>query len=340
LAKPIRTEQLVAMLGRYLRVIELAPQAEETEAIAGESAGQDDANKLRSSLATNEKLKGVLERFVTRLPERIDEMQRLVREQDLDNLARAVHQMKGAAGGYGFPDITQAATRAEDCIKRADDVGSIATQIDQLVGLIRRVDGFPDVGILPKTSEIVRAVKPAPIAVPVARSQSKVHVDPRTGLANRSNLLERLSAEIALARRQGTPLGCIVIHIDQFAEIESRFSSEAADSVIKRIAAGMDALHRDEIDIFRPDTSHLIILAPGKNADGAHALASEVGQWIGAQRFADLIGDWSLLCIFGIVELKLTTPCAADLLALAIKEIADTHTRANDKAQSARRLIS
>ncbi|HEY1628339.1 MAG TPA: ATP-binding protein, partial [Tepidisphaeraceae bacterium] len=111
LGKPIALELFYQILGKYLKRIDMPEQANIITVV-------DTGPKLRSGLANNEKFKGVLDRFVARLPERIEEMQRLLSEEDLENLGRAVHQLKGAAGGYGFPEITSAAGEAMDRIRQ------------------------------------------------------------------------------------------------------------------------------------------------------------------------------------------------------------------------------
>ena len=35
----------------------------------------------------------------------------------------------------------------------------------------------------------------------------------------------------------------------------------------------------------------------------------------------DLIGDWALRCVFGVAMLRLTTPCAADLLSTVMQTV-------------------
>src|SRR5204862_5019078 len=74
LAKPIRVEHLMAVLSKYLRTLSTAPLAE-AEPCNPEMLLATDGARLRSTLADNEKLRGVLEKFIARLPERIAEMQ-------------------------------------------------------------------------------------------------------------------------------------------------------------------------------------------------------------------------------------------------------------------------
>src|SRR5439155_23973911 len=50
--------------------------------------------------------------FIERLPERVAAMHRLLSANELDELKRTLHQLKGAGAGFGFPTITQLAAKA------------------------------------------------------------------------------------------------------------------------------------------------------------------------------------------------------------------------------------
>ncbi len=53
-------------------------------------------------------------------------------------LGRLVHQMKGAAGGYGFPQISEAAARLEQALEQEGSADA-ATGLEALVALCERV---------------------------------------------------------------------------------------------------------------------------------------------------------------------------------------------------------
>jgi diguanylate cyclase (GGDEF)-like protein len=130
LGKPIIRADFLALLSKYLK------HAEASEAVA--SRGSD---VLRST-SCDPGVKSVLERFISRLPQRVAQLSELLAKNDLDELARAVHQMKGAAGGYGFVPISEAAARAEQSIKSSESIEQISGEVDALIAMIRSVDGY------------------------------------------------------------------------------------------------------------------------------------------------------------------------------------------------------
>lgn len=60
--------------------------------------------------------------------------------------------------------------------------------------------------------------------------------DPLTGLANRRGFYARLNEEISRARRQGTPLGLVMIDVDHFKRVNDTHGHQAGDEVLVAIA--------------------------------------------------------------------------------------------------------
>jgi HPt (histidine-containing phosphotransfer) domain-containing protein len=80
--------------------------------------------------------------FVGRLPSRVDTVRKLLDEGPAEELRRALHQLKGAGGGYGFPEITHTAARAEQAVKAGEDLEAIQKTVAELVDVIRSVSGY------------------------------------------------------------------------------------------------------------------------------------------------------------------------------------------------------
>ncbi len=93
---------------------------------------------LYSSLADDPDLCAIVELFVEEMPARIAEFQRLLEAEDWDALRRAAHQLKGAAGSYGFSAITPAAGRVEQVIRECQPEQCILEAVQELIDLCRR----------------------------------------------------------------------------------------------------------------------------------------------------------------------------------------------------------
>ncbi len=93
--------------------------------------------------------------------------------------------------------------------------------------------------------------------------------DPLTGLANRVTFERMLELEIARATRQETQLSVLLFDIDGFAEINERAGAEAADDVLRHVAATLADQVRlvDTVARYGPDEFALI--APGGGGEVA-----------------------------------------------------------------------
>jgi len=62
--------------------------------------------------------------FVQEMPERIEELRAAADAGDVDAAVRLAHQLKGAAGGYGFEPLGEVAARVEHALQQAAADGS------------------------------------------------------------------------------------------------------------------------------------------------------------------------------------------------------------------------
>jgi len=77
--------------------------------------------------------------FVDELPERIDALSQAFDKQDQSLLKDLAHQMKGAAGGYGYTPITDAARSLEGLAASDDsDVQQVQDALASLTDLCQR----------------------------------------------------------------------------------------------------------------------------------------------------------------------------------------------------------
>jgi CheY-like chemotaxis protein len=138
LSKPVDRDQLVRLLQKYLPRVD-APAAPIPTTVS----------KPEEAMPTT--MEGAIAMFVSKLPDRVNQLSNFLQERNLDELKRAVHQLKGAGGGYGFPKITEAAAEAERKTKEIlalnpgatdTDLAPVAAAINDLFDVIRKVDGY------------------------------------------------------------------------------------------------------------------------------------------------------------------------------------------------------
>lgn len=102
------------------------------------------ANRLVSELADDPDMVELVEMYVSELPERIAAIEQSLADEDLSTLARLAHQMKGAAGGYGFPTITSAALELEMSAKAQEELEAVTGHVNAIADLCARASASPD----------------------------------------------------------------------------------------------------------------------------------------------------------------------------------------------------
>lgn len=86
-----------------------------------------------SNLAADPDLAELVDLFISELPERLHRLQTALEDANLADLARFAHQLKGAGGSYGFPQLTPAAAELEQLAKQAADEIELRGALDELV---------------------------------------------------------------------------------------------------------------------------------------------------------------------------------------------------------------
>ncbi len=137
LAKPIERLQLITAANCYIRKGIATADEQETAASPAETR-----LTASSTIGADPKFKKLLEKFVSRLPDRVNTLISFMQSENLKELERAVHQLKGAGHGYGFSAITEVAARAEEQIRSSGDMDTVRIEVNGLIDLIRSVQGY------------------------------------------------------------------------------------------------------------------------------------------------------------------------------------------------------
>jgi len=94
---------------------------------------------VTSRLASNPKLRPTLEKFVSRLENRLEAMEASLAERDFEALAGHAHWLKGAGGTVGFDVFTGPAEVLEQ-LAREGKANEIDATLAELRGLADRIE--------------------------------------------------------------------------------------------------------------------------------------------------------------------------------------------------------
>ena len=81
----------------------------------------------------------LMEFFVDEMGERTAQLDAAFHAHDADTLRDLAHQLKGAAGGYGFQVISDAASKVELPLKEGAEIQAVQGELDELISLCNRV---------------------------------------------------------------------------------------------------------------------------------------------------------------------------------------------------------
>jgi diguanylate cyclase (GGDEF)-like protein len=93
--------------------------------------------------------------------------------------------------------------------------------------------------------------------------------DPLTGLANRVTFERMLELEIARAIRQETQVSVLLFDVDGFGEINERAGAQAADDVLRHVAATLAGQVRLVDTVARYGADEFALIAPGGGGEVA-----------------------------------------------------------------------
>ena len=91
-----------------------------------------------SRLANDPDLREIVDLFVDEMPGRVANMLEQLRAADWEGLRRSAHQLRGAAGSYGFDPISPSAGKVEAAIRDGEPEQRIRETVDELVDLCTR----------------------------------------------------------------------------------------------------------------------------------------------------------------------------------------------------------
>ena len=130
------------------------------------------------------------------------------------------------------------------------------------------------------------------------------NLDGLTGLHNRRALDARIETELARSRRNGTPLSLLMLDIDNFKEVNDRFSHTVGDEVLKQLARLMRSHLRDVDLCARFGGEEFAVVMPDTSAAGAAEVAEKLRGVVEAESWDGLHHDVQLTVSLGVASLR------------------------------------
>lgn len=99
----------------------------------------NETTPVYSDLAGDEDLGELVTMFVEEMPDKIENIFSLANAKDWDELQRAAHQLKGAAGSYGFHAVTPVAAALEASCNNFQTEEEVLEKLKDFISLANRL---------------------------------------------------------------------------------------------------------------------------------------------------------------------------------------------------------
>jgi diguanylate cyclase (GGDEF)-like protein len=128
-------------------------------------------------------------------------------------------------------------------------------------------------------------------------------VDGLTGIANRRQCEDALTAEISRADRLGAPMTLVLADLDDFKAVNDVHGHTVGDDVLREFASVLKATVRDSDLAGRWGGEEFMLLLPGTDAAGGAYLADRVRAALAERSFLGRDGEVvTVTCSFGVAQ--------------------------------------
>jgi diguanylate cyclase (GGDEF)-like protein len=149
--------------------------------------------------------------------------------------------------------------------------------------------------------------------------QRQAVTDELTGLSNVRQLHTTLDREIERSRRFRSPLGLVMLDIDDFKQVNDEFGHQQGDEVLSAVARVLRQHSRDIDEPARYGGEELAVVLPETECEGAAQVAERIREAIEALRIVrvDASGELAVTASFGVASVPGTAQDKGSLIAAA-----------------------
>lgn len=155
--------------------------------------------------------------------------------------------------------------------------------------------------------------------------------DGLTGAMRREPFLISAERDLAMARREGRPLSCLMIDVDNFKKINDQWGHAAGDEVLVRISAAIGAELRRGDTLGRMGGEEFCVVSPDTDLLGAKKLAERVRAAVAAVEIDAEGRTIAVTASVGVAQLQSHDTTPIDVLKRADAALYDAKRNGRDR---------
>jgi diguanylate cyclase (GGDEF)-like protein len=171
------------------------------------------------------------------------------------------------------------------CVMDTRAVQMDAAELDALEMLARELGKD-----LATQSQPVVDAAATPTPMDIDSLERLASADPLTGLSNRRGGEKDIAAEISRARRQNTPLSCVLLDLDHFKNVNDTYGHQTGDYVLREVSGLLRRTLRAYDILIRWGGEEFLAVLPGVERDQAFKLGERVRLAVENLRLAGIPG--------------------------------------------------
>lgn len=158
------------------------------------------------------------------------------------------------------------------------------------------------------------------IALQRSELERAVDVDPLTGVASRSAIMDRLRDEVAAARRYPHAVSIVLMDVDGMGEINAQHGTAVGDAVLRELALRMRVRVREADAIGRVAGDSFLAILPHTDEKGATVFAEAMRDRATQRPVSTGRGEVSVTVSLGVTTMRSRQELTADTMLARVDE--------------------
>jgi len=138
LTKPVSTRSLIETIALLMKKEPTSMTKHNDTNEKQPRSGSETPTPLPSLFADDPVISEIISGFVDRLPQRVLDLESKLALDDWQGIGQTAHQLKGAAGGYGYPELASLAEAIGEQAKTQREPQDLRRLIDELKQFVQR----------------------------------------------------------------------------------------------------------------------------------------------------------------------------------------------------------